>query len=124
MPRDVNLRLINGDDGAGGDVDDTVTGSWVAITGGMDLDVQVVVPQAAGTNPTMDIALQLSTDESNNDRGSLDIEQITAAGVYKRPFKVQTQDVTHVRAVLTVGGTSENFGAVTVDLGKFDERSD
>lgn len=124
MPADVDLQLINGDDGAGGDVDDTVTGSWVSIKGGMDLDVLVSVPQATGTNPTMDIELQLSTDGSNNDRGNLTLEQITTAGVFKRPFKVQTTDVTHVRAVLTVGGTSENFGAVRVELGKFDERTD
>ena len=97
MPVDDNLQLMYGDDGAGGNIDDTVTGSWVSVKGGADLDVIIALPSAVtGTSPTMDVAIQLSTDGSNNDWGRLDFEQLTKTtgpngdgkGVWKKRLKI------------------------------------
>lgn len=90
----------------------TVTATTAALTidgtGWNGISVRLHVPQATGTSPTLDAKLQTSPDNSAwTDAGSY--AQVTAAGEYRIRLATSKK---YVRAVLTVAGTSPNFGAV------------
>lgn len=75
-----------------------------------ELTYVVVVPQAAGTSPTLDITIQ----ESDNDstwHTVLTLRQISTAGKYYVTGKL---DGRYRRYTATVGGTTPNFGAVII----------
>lgn len=76
-------------------------------------DLRISVPQATGTLPTLDAKIQESDDNSTYYDLLTFAPTITAAGNYRR--KIQTVR-RYVRAVLTVGGTLPNFGAVVVGI--------
>ena len=78
--------------------------------GTAELFLKVNVPQATGTTPTLDIVIQSSADNSTW-QTVLTIPQITAAGVYRQKYASNKK---YVRAALTVGGTTPNFGAVQI----------
>lgn len=81
--------------------------------GGPDLDAQtymVHVPSASGTNPTLDVKIQESNDNSTwND--FLVFPQITTAGQY---FVTGKSNARYRRYTADVGGTNPNFGAVVI----------
>lgn len=78
------------------------------------MDVVISVPQATGTSPTLDPKIQESDDDSTW-QDLVVFKQITASGEYTRHFATKFD---YVRVVLTVGGTSPNFGKVLVAITK------
>jgi hypothetical protein len=68
-------------------------------------------PQATGTSPTLDIKIQGSDNGTSGWKDMAAFRQITAA---KQEFVTFRPWARYVRAVWTVGGTSPNFGAVTI----------
>lgn len=78
--------------------------------GGMSM--VIYVPSAGGTSPTLNAKIQHGDASDGSDAADLaPFPQITAAGTYRRRFMTLKE---YVRVVLTVGGTSPNFGAVDV----------
>lgn len=75
------------------------------------ISLRVYVPQATGTTPTLDIVVQESNVLGSGYTPLVTFDQITAAGTYRRRI---TSRKRYLRAVLTVGGTTPNFGAVKV----------
>ena len=111
MPYDANLVLRDGST----NLKATETTSALDIKGTplKGLACRVTVPQASGTSPTLDVKVQDSDDGTNWD-DLVVFPQITQAGTYRRQVATPRR---YVRAVLTVGGTSPNFGGVRVELG-------
>lgn len=97
----------------------TATGN----TAGLQIDgtpfsgvfLRVHVPQATGTSPTLDITIQESADNSAW-RNVVIFPQITAAGPYRRIYASPGSFGKYVRAAMTVGGTTPNFGAVQIGI--------
>lgn len=109
MAYDAEVMLHN----PGTDLTATATGTGKVIEG-TPFDgpvVRVSVPQATGTSPTLDITIQESDSLASGYTTVVTFDQITAAGVYYRRYSSRKK---HVRAVLTVGGTTPNFGKVQV----------
>lgn len=75
------------------------------------LVLNVIVPQALGTSPTLDIKIQSSSDGSNAVGEEFTLPQITAAGVYYITIKSRYR---YFRHYSTVGGTSPDFGEVLI----------
>lgn len=76
-------------------------------------DAVVHVPQATGTTPTLDITVQEAQTEGGTYRTIQTMPQITVAGNYM----VRVVNARRwVRFVLTVGGTTPNFGGVHIGL--------
>jgi len=68
------------------------------------------IPKAAGTSPTLDVKIQLSSDGGSSEDEYI-LPQITEAGIYEMSFKTSYQ---HRRYYATVGGTSPDFGEVII----------
>lgn len=80
---------------------------------GQDLVAQtymVYVPSAAGTNPTLDVTIQESDDDSTY-RTIGSFPQITAAGQY---FITIKSNARYRRYTADVGGTNPAFGTVLI----------
>jgi hypothetical protein len=91
-------------------VTETTAGKQIDGTPVHGVEVRVHCPQATGTTPTLDTKIQESNDNSAwNDLAV--IPQITAAGEYRRRIATSKK---YLRAVLTVAGTTPNFGAAQV----------
>lgn len=108
--QDSNLILLNQA------VTATVTGSFFDLgKGGVlnSFDVRINIPQATGTSPTLGIAFDFGDD------GSTAVDTLTvqesatagAAGILDKRLRTRHR---YVRPVLTVGGTTPNFGTVTI----------
>jgi len=69
-----------------------------------------VIPKAEGTDPTLDLKVQLSDDGVSSDDEYV-IPQITQAGTYEMSFKTSYQ---YRRYYATVGGTDPDFGEVII----------
>jgi len=82
------------------------------------LELNVVVPQATGTSPTLAVKIQeaTSTGGTHYDCRVYPVN-ITAAGEYKLRFNLD-KGYKSIKVVLTVGGTSPNFGGVVVRVGE------
>ncbi|MCD4751878.1 MAG: hypothetical protein K8R40_02285 [Anaerolineaceae bacterium] len=81
--------------------------------GGADkgpITYELYAPQATGTTPTLDVKVQESADGSTW-HDFLAFKQITAAGQY---FVTGLSNERYRRAVFTLGGTTPNFGVVTL----------
>ena len=109
MAFDAEVMLSN----TGTDLTATVTGTGKQIEGTSfdGLPIRVSVPQATGTSPTLDITIQESDTLGSGYVTLVTFAQITASGVYRQRYSSRKK---YVRAVLTVGGTSPNFGKVQV----------
>lgn len=93
------------------DVTATVTGTSRNL--GADLvpaTWMIYVPSIAGTAPTLTVTIEESPDGSTG-WVVISTRAITAAGVF---FETVVSNLRHRRAVLTVGGTTPNFGRVIV----------
>ena len=110
--QDSNLILLNQA------VTATVTGSWFDLGKGgvaFGLDVEIVIPQATGTSPVLGIAFDFGDDGSTAADTYTVVESGTAgAGLVGTLFKRLRTRHRYVRPVLTVGGTTPNFGTVTI----------
>ena len=87
--------------------------SWVDF-GGPDIQpmtYDVVVPQAAGTSPTLDIIIQTSATDGGAVLDTFTLPQISALGVYRITIKSPHR---WRRYYATVGGTSPDFGLVVI----------
>lgn len=84
-------------------------------------DAVVHVPQATGTTPTLDITVQEAQTEGGTYRTIQTMPQIVAAGTYKVRLLNNRR---WTRFVLTVGGTTPNFGAVHVGLDEGNVQND
>lgn len=94
-----NAALTSTQNGTGLRVRSTrLAGVWVRFS----------VPQATGTTPTLDITVQDSADNSTFNTVTT-LRQITASGSYRQRIFTDRE---YVRAVMTVGGTTPNFGTV------------
>lgn len=91
----------------------TTTGSAVSIAGtsGGATAFQLVyqVTAASGTNPTLDVRIEV-TDDGVNYYPLYDLPRITAAGVYRTPEL--RSDARTYRLVQTISGTSPSFTRV------------
>lgn len=109
-------KLVLRDGATAGNLTATGNGTGVDVsTGGLPLTgiaVRVIVPQAAGTSPTLDVKIQESADNSTW-RDLVSFPQITAAGKYVRRFSGRLR---YLRYAATVCGTSPNFVAVQIDI--------
>ena len=107
----------------GTDLTLTATGTGKLIEG-TAIDGQYVrasVPQATGTAPTLDITIQESDTLGTGYVTNTTFAQITAAGAYRRVYSSKRK---YTRAVLTVGGTTPNFGKVQVGFDTGGEQAD
>lgn len=96
----------------GSNLTSTQTGTGLLIEGTAfrGNSLRIYVPQATGTTPTLDATVQESNDNSAWNL-LVTFPQITAAGTYRRYISTRKR---YVRVVLTVGGTTPNFGQVQV----------
>lgn len=98
---------------------ETTTGKQIDGTPVHGVDVRIHCPQATGTTPTLNAKIQDSPDNSVwTDK--LTFAQITLAGEYRGRLATPQK---YVRAVLTVGGTTPNFGAAQVGFEQAGEQS-
>lgn len=74
------------------------------------LTYEFVIPKAEGTDPTLDVKVQLSDDGVTSDDEYV-LPQITQAGTYEMSFKTSYQ---HRRYYATVDGTDPDFGEVII----------
>lgn len=103
---DSNLMLIE----SAADVEATVTGTGVKIGPSVEDETWLIyVPSKAGTTPTLVVTIEESADNSSwTQTTSL---TVSAAGQY---FQTVKSNKDYRRAVLTVGGTTPNWGKVMV----------
>ena len=96
-------------------VTSTVTGTAVDFNGPdmEELNIRVIAPSASGTTPKMIVGIQESDDGSNNWKTIYTFPDITAAGESSKKIRGTKR---YRRAVLTVSGTSPNFGFVKVGV--------
>ena len=91
------------------------------------LSVEVAVPSVSGSSPTLDVTIEHSADDSTfltrtthpqitETTGRLG----TGVDVYVMPIDTYFR---YIRVVLTIGGSSANFGAVLVNIGKQQTRN-
>lgn len=104
---DKNAMLIE----SGSNVTATVNGASKNVGPSLVPETYMIyVPQATGTSPTLDVSIEESDDGSTwNEKTSM--PQITVAGTY---YQTVMSSKRYRRAVLTVGGTTPNFGLVMV----------
>lgn len=108
--QDTNLMLRSS-----GDLTDTATGSAVDFGAGgakQAITFKVIVPQASGTSPTLDLDIQESdTSAFTVVRRKHTFAQITTAGVWRMSIRPKYR---YLRYLATVGGTAEDFGVVLI----------
>lgn len=118
-PFDANLMLRQVSDG-----NLTATGNTTskAVFGMIEdgLAVQIVIPSAGGTSPTLAAAVQLSTDNVTFNTVAQNVggtrTNVAADGeVWVIPF-VMPAGRYYVRVAFTVAGTTPNFGAVSAGV--------
>ena len=98
-----------------GDLDENEAGTGVALPGGTPArgaTARIVVPQATGTDPTLDVEIQECATQGGT-YATVAKVQITEAGEYAVRFGTQKGWVRHNS---TVGGTTPNFGAVQIGV--------
>ena len=119
MAYDADVMLHN----PGTDLTLTATGTGKLIEGTpIDaMSIRVSVPQATGTAPVMDITIQESDTLGSGYQTVVTFPQITAAGVYRRRYSSKRK---YARSVLTVAGTTPNFGKVQVGFETGGEQGD
>lgn len=108
----------------GTDLTATATGTGLVIDGTAKhrpTPIRIHVPQASGTTPTLDAKIQESDTLGSGYTDLVTFDQITAAGQYRRAIVSKRK---HIRSVLTVGGTSPNFGKVQVYIDSGGEYKD
>lgn len=84
----------------------TTTSAGVSVINTQSISVVVPVTAVSGTNPTLDISIEESFDNTTF-RKIYDFERITATGVYYSPLL--KMNGTLYRLVQTVGGTTPSF---------------
>lgn len=80
-----------------------------------DFYLHLIVPSAGGTSPTLNVTADFESS-GNATLQQATIPQITAAGHYVCPLFCDHPDLSALSVILTVGGTSPDFGAVEVYL--------
>lgn len=79
------------------------------------ITVRMVVPQAAGTSPTLDVTIEVSDALGGTYNTLASFEQITAKGDYAVRIVVP-HGREYMRYTATVGGTTPDFGEVDIGL--------
>jgi len=79
------------------------------------ITVRMVVPQATGTSPTLDVTVEVSDTQGGTYNTIASFEQINAAGEYAVRFSLP-YGRPWMRYTATVGGTTPNFGAVQIGV--------
>ena len=96
----------------------TATAGPYTPTNGVSLSLLVVVGAVTGTNPTMDITIQMSDDGGTSWFDVYDFPRITASGTYRSaPIKLLGN---RVRYRQTIGGTSPSFTRTITRLQRSD----
>lgn len=90
-----------------GTITTTTTSSAITPTFGCSFQVNINVTAASGTNPTMDVSLELSKDNGTTWEKAYDFARITTTGVY--PCPLMFLEGTRIRYVQTIGGTTPSF---------------
>lgn len=85
----------------------TTTTSTITPVFGTAYQVNIPVTAASGTNPTLDVSVEESTDNGTNWFKVYDFHRITSTGLYNSP--ILRMRGTRVRYVQTVGGTTPSF---------------
>ena len=85
----------------------TTTTAAITPTFGPAYQVNIPVTAVSGTNPTLDVSIEESTDNGTNWFKVYDFPRITATGFYNSPI-IRLRG-TRVRYVQTVGGTTPSF---------------
>jgi hypothetical protein len=85
----------------------TTTTAAITPTFGTAYQVNIPVTAVSGTNPTLDVAIEESTDNGTNWFKVYDFPRITATGIYNSP--ILRLRGTRVRYVQTVTGTTPSF---------------
>ena len=85
----------------------TTTSGPFTPTNGVANSILLIVSAVTGTNPTMDVSIEMSDDGGTSWFKVYDYPRITAAGTYRSaPLKLLGN---RIRYVQTLGGTSPNF---------------
>lgn len=108
--QDSNLILLNQA------VTGNVTGTWFDIgKGGVAnaFDVEIYIPQATGTSPTLGISFDFG-DDGSTALDTYTVQESGTAGAAGVLFKRLRTRHRYVRPTLAVGGTSPNFGTMTI----------
>ncbi len=108
--KDANLLLRAA---AAGALNASADGNWVDFSGPdmVDMTFEVIVPQATGTTPTLDLHIQGSENGSTVSEPGVALPQITAAGTYYVHHKFNSR---YRRFSAVTGGTTPNFGTVLI----------
>ena len=85
----------------------TTTTAAITPTFGTAYQVNIPVTAVSGTNPTLDVSIEESTDNGTNWFKVYDFPRITATGFYNSP--ILRLRGTRVRYVQTVAGTTPSF---------------
>lgn len=85
----------------------TTTSSAITPTFGCSFQVNINVTAVSGTNPTMDVSIEVSKDNGTTYEKVYDFPRITTTGVYYCPLLFL--EGTRIRYVQTVGGTTPSF---------------
>lgn len=85
----------------------TTTTAAITPTQGLAYTINIPVTIVSGTNPTLAVAVQESSDNGNNWYTTYTFPTMTATGSYNSPMMIASG--TRVRYVQTVGGTSPSF---------------
>jgi hypothetical protein len=85
----------------------TTTTATLTPTNGVAYQVNIPVTAVTGTNPTLDVSIEESTDNGTNWIKVYDFPRITTTGQYNSP--ILRMRGTRVRYVQTVGGTTPSF---------------
>jgi len=109
MAYDADAMLHN----PGTDLTTTATGTGKQIEGTAIKGqfIRVSVPTVTGTTPTLNITIQESNTLGSGYTTVVTFDEITATGIFRRVYSSRKK---FVRSVLTVAGTSPNFGKVQV----------
>lgn len=85
----------------------TTTTAAITPTQGLAYTINIPVTIVSGTNPTLSVALQESSDNGNNWFTTYTFPTMTATGSYNSPMMIASG--TRIRYVQTVAGTSPSF---------------
>lgn len=109
--QDTNLMLRDASDGNLDANELTPTAVDFGAGDRQAMTYKVVVPQADGSSPTLDIVIAEADTEGGTYRDVLTFPQITEAGVYRVSGRLDGRWRRHES---TVGGSSPDFGAVEI----------
>lgn len=103
----LSTNLIVNDLASGTITSSSTSSSITPAASSLSQEFNIVVTAVSGTNPTLDLVVQESTDSGTNWVDTYHFPRITAAGQFRSPLIPLTGN--RIRYIRTLGGTSPSF---------------